>query len=120
MAKASLFQMALYRVELMENLELAMLTIVQTMAIGEFYHQIYTSSWSMPMLGSPVTAQAFREMFDTALHELYRSIQEFIDKARKYIDPDVSGEKYHQPDTLIIVLIKIIIYTSFHKIWKSV
>lgn len=68
-------------------------TIVETMAIGEFYNRIYaTTPWSAQVLSSPAATMALRSLFETALQDLYDAIQSFATKAVEYVDPDSSGE----------------------------
>lgn len=73
-----------------------MSTIVETMAIGEFYSQIYsTTPWTNQVLSSPAATTALKNLFATALQDLHDAIQCFAQKAVEYVDPELSGKHCH-------------------------
>ena len=74
----------------MDNLEAAMVTIVEKMATCEFYAQIYDEGFRV-RLASSTTTDTFDDGLDTALKELYTAVRAFLDKAKEYFDPENSG-----------------------------
>jgi len=74
----------------MDNLEAAMVTIVEKMATCEFYAQIYDEGLQV-RLATSTTTDAFDEGLDTALKDLYAAVRAFLDKAKEYFDPEKSG-----------------------------
>ena len=75
----------------MDNLEAAMVTIVEKMATCEFYAQIYDESLRV-RLATSTTTDAFDEGLDTALKDLYAAVRAFLDMAKEYFDPENSGK----------------------------
>jgi len=74
----------------MDNLEAAMVTIVEKMATCEFYAQIYDEGLRVE-LATSATTEAFGEGMDIALKDLYAAVRAFLDKAKEYFDPENSG-----------------------------
>ena len=74
----------------MDNLEAAMVTIVEKMAICEFYAHIYDEGLRV-RLATSATTEAFDEGLDAALKDLYAAVRAFLDKAKEYFDPENSG-----------------------------
>jgi len=74
----------------MDNLEAAMVTIVEKMATCEFYAQIYDEGLRV-RLATPSTTEAFDDGLDTALKDLYAAVRAFLDKAKEYFDPENNG-----------------------------
>ena len=74
----------------MDNLEAAMVTIVEKMATCEFYAQIYDESLQVG-LATSATTEAFDAGLDSALKGLYAAVRAFLDKAKEYFDPGNNG-----------------------------
>lgn len=74
----------------MDNLEAAMVTIVEKMATCEFYAQIYEEGLRVRLANS-TTTEAFDDGLDAALKDLYAAVRAFLDKAKEYFDPENSG-----------------------------
>jgi len=74
----------------MDNLEAAMVTVVEKMATCEFYAQIYDEGLRVRLTTS-TTTDAFDDGLDTALKQLYCAVRAFLDKAKEYFDPENSG-----------------------------
>jgi len=74
----------------MDNLEAAMVTIVEKMATCEFYAQVYDEGLRVG-LATSTTTEAFEDGLDTALKDLYAAVRAFLDKAKEYFDPENSG-----------------------------
>ena len=74
----------------MDNLEAAMVTIVEKMATCEFYAQIYDEGLRVRLATSSTTA-AFDDGLDSALKDLYTAVRAFLDKAKEYFDSENNG-----------------------------
>jgi len=73
----------------MDSLEAAMVTIVERMAICEFYAQIYDEGLRVS-LATTTTTKAFDNSLDTALKNLYAAVRAFLDKAVEHFNPENS------------------------------
>jgi len=73
-----------------DNLEAAMVTIVEKMATCEFYAHIYDEGLRVSLATSTTTA-AFDDGLNVALKGLYVAVRVFLDKAKEYFDPEISG-----------------------------
>ncbi|KAF8417723.1 hypothetical protein EV426DRAFT_356951 [Tirmania nivea] len=71
----------------MDNLEAAMVTIVEKMATCEFYAQIYDEGFQVT-LAMTSTTQALEDGLGAALKDLYAAVQAFLEKAKEYFDPE--------------------------------
>ena len=83
-------QVALNGIQFMDNLEAAMVTIVEKMATCEFYAQIYHESLQL-RLQSDATTEALDDSLNSALKALYAAVHAFLNKAKEYFDPESSG-----------------------------
>lgn len=70
-----------------------MATMVQKIAICEFYAHIYEGVKLKSR--SAETAQALEEHLNSALKELYKAVQAFLDEAKQYYDPLTPGNVYY-------------------------
>jgi len=87
------FSYSIYKVnhvEFMDNLEAAMITIVEKMTTCEFYAQIYDEALRV-RLATSTTTQAFGDGIDAALKDLYAAARAFLGKVKEYFDPKNSG-----------------------------
>ena len=96
----------------MDSLEAAMVTIVERMAICEFYAQIYDEGLRVS-LATPATTEAFDEKLDAGLKDLYAAVRAFLDKAMEYFDPQNSGmgskwvsNRYHVSNGCVNTVVK--------------
>ena len=88
----------------MDNLEAAMVTIVEKMATCEFYAQIYDEGLRVE-LATSATTKAFDDGLGGALKDLYAAVRAFLDKAKEYFDPDNSGILFEQiPKTIMVLM----------------
>ena len=83
-------QIALNRIDIIENLHSALETIVTKMATCEFCAQLY-ADFTETTLNSSFTTQHFQTTLDSALPEFYPAVLVFSVKARRYFDPSVSS-----------------------------
>ena len=67
-----------------------MVTIMEKLAMCEFYVQIYDEGLRV-RFATPATTEAFDEKLDAGLKDLYAAVRAFLDKAREYFDPQNSG-----------------------------
>ena len=67
-----------------------MVTIVEKMAICEFYAHIYDQGLRV-RLATSTTTQVFSDGLDGALKELYAAVRAFLGKAKQYFDSENSG-----------------------------
>jgi len=74
----------------MDNLEAAMVTIVEKMATCEFYAQVYGEGLRL-RLATCATTNTVDGDLDAALKDLYAAVQAFLNKAKEYFDPEDSG-----------------------------
>jgi len=79
----------------MDNLEAAMVTIVEKMATCEFYAQIYDEGLRVA-LATSATTETFEVGLDAALKDLYAAVRAFLDKAKEYFDPENNGTVFEQ------------------------
>ena len=74
----------------MDNLEAAIVTIVEKIATCQLYAHICDNDLRVG-LATSTTKEAFDEGLDIALKDLYAAVRAFLDKGMKYFDPDNSG-----------------------------
>ncbi|KAF8462591.1 hypothetical protein BDZ91DRAFT_765141 [Kalaharituber pfeilii] len=86
-----IMKVALNYFELIENLEWATATIIDTMATCEFYAHIYKDVSLEVTLHSDLTAEDFKCKLDSALGELYTAVREFAVEVQKYFSSSASG-----------------------------
>ncbi|KAF8417386.1 hypothetical protein EV426DRAFT_376156 [Tirmania nivea] len=83
-------QIALNRMEIVENLEKATAMIIEKMAICDFYASIYMGTSSPKITLSVTSTERLRHTLDSALPELYASILVFSVKAQVYFSPSTN------------------------------